>query len=825
MSGAFKGRYRVPSPRHRTRTIIRRTGIFPGRPSAISSAPIARMPRSCRWRRAKPRQARVCCACLPAKTSSRPATRPRPIAHFKGKDGTALKDPYRPALAHGRVRFVGEPVALVVAESADAAQDAAELIEIDYRDLPVVPSRRRRSQPGAPQLHDDVPGNLAFDYEYGNEPAADAAFAQAAHVTRLTLESTRVSGSPMEPKACLAAYDAASECVRRLRATQGMSDMPPKMARVPGLAREGFRHPRAGRRRRLRHPLERLSGVLRADVRGEGARPAGQMGRLARRDHRERPPRRAQASQRRARARSQGQFLGMRFDWIVDMGAYLVAGPAGSSTPTPLPTGMRGFNAYRTPPFTAPPSRAHQHARRPRLSRRRAPERRLSRRAAGGRGGARSPASTASSCAGAISFRRKRSRTRRRPARPTTAAIRRTLLENALQARRLEWLRAKRRSAIAAAASCAASARHLHRALGRRRTRKRSRSSSASRQRHAATRSRARPARATRPCSPEIVADVFGIGAGQDHAARSDPEGPPAGRHRHVRLALDHGHGGALSVATAHEVMQERPRPRREGARSRGGRHRVREGPLPREGHRSVDRLSASLRASMPAAKATRSTPWPRSTRRPPFRAARISPRSRSIPRPAWSTLLSYVAVDDCGRVVQPHHRRRPAPRRHHAGHRPGPGRARASTTRRAASSSPAPSWTTSCRAPTLLPAITLYDHPTPSPTNPLGVKGAGEAGTDGRHPDHRERRHRRARAARHLSARYALHAGKGLGRDRVGEDPQRVRICRRKTRTLTQTRLRVPSAPSRSPPRPAAASPACRSDRRRAAAARRSPR
>jgi carbon-monoxide dehydrogenase large subunit len=108
--------------------------------------------------------------------------------------------PHRDVLARKRVRYVGQEVALVVATSAAAAQDAAEAIEIEYRGLPAVVDARAALEPGAPQLHDDLPGNLSFDYVYGDEQATEAAFAKAAHVTRLTLDSTRVSARRWSPK-------------------------------------------------------------------------------------------------------------------------------------------------------------------------------------------------------------------------------------------------------------------------------------------------------------------------------------------------------------------------------------------------------------------------------------------------------------------------------------------------------------------------------------------------------------------------------------------------------------------------------------------------
>jgi len=106
------------------------------------------------------------------------------LVKFPGRGGTALKMPHRDVLANGRVRFVGQEVALVVAESAAGAQDAAEAIEIGYRDLPLVVDAVEALAPGAPLLHADIPGNLCFDFEYGDEAATTEAFARAPHVTR-----------------------------------------------------------------------------------------------------------------------------------------------------------------------------------------------------------------------------------------------------------------------------------------------------------------------------------------------------------------------------------------------------------------------------------------------------------------------------------------------------------------------------------------------------------------------------------------------------------------------------------------------------------------
>ncbi len=129
---------------------------------------------------------------------------------FKNRDGSPMKKPLRPALASDKVRFVGDPVACVVAETAAQARDAAEAVVLDIDALPAVTRASEAAKPGAPQLYDDVPGNVALDYHYGDADKTAAAFAAAAHVTRVDLVNSRVVVNAMEPRAAIAAYDAAS---------------------------------------------------------------------------------------------------------------------------------------------------------------------------------------------------------------------------------------------------------------------------------------------------------------------------------------------------------------------------------------------------------------------------------------------------------------------------------------------------------------------------------------------------------------------------------------------------------------------------------------
>lgn len=128
------------------------------------------------------------------------------------RDGTPRHDTPRPVLALGKVRHVGQPVALVVAETLTAARDAAEAIEVEYDELPAVTAAKDAVGAGAPQLFDRIPGNIVFDWdnEMGDARATEAAFAKAARVVTLELVNNRVVVNSMEPRNAIAEYDPAS---------------------------------------------------------------------------------------------------------------------------------------------------------------------------------------------------------------------------------------------------------------------------------------------------------------------------------------------------------------------------------------------------------------------------------------------------------------------------------------------------------------------------------------------------------------------------------------------------------------------------------------
>lgn len=130
---------------------------------------------------------------------------------LKGRDGSPINYVPRPALATDKVRYVGDPVAIVIAETATQARDAAELVELDIDPLPAVTDARAAAEAGAPQLYDSISGNTAIDFQYGDTAKVDAAFAAAAHVTRLPLRNNRIVVSAMEPRSAVGSFDAASE--------------------------------------------------------------------------------------------------------------------------------------------------------------------------------------------------------------------------------------------------------------------------------------------------------------------------------------------------------------------------------------------------------------------------------------------------------------------------------------------------------------------------------------------------------------------------------------------------------------------------------------
>ena len=126
------------------------------------------------------------------------------------RDGSPMRKPVRPALPTDKVRFVGDPVAFVVAQTLAQAKDAADAVTLDIEPLPAVTRASEAVKAGAPLLYADAPGNVALDWHYGDAAKVAEAFAKAAHVTRLSLDNTRVVVSAMEPRSAIGVHDAES---------------------------------------------------------------------------------------------------------------------------------------------------------------------------------------------------------------------------------------------------------------------------------------------------------------------------------------------------------------------------------------------------------------------------------------------------------------------------------------------------------------------------------------------------------------------------------------------------------------------------------------
>jgi carbon-monoxide dehydrogenase large subunit len=255
--------------------------------------------------------------------------------------------PPRHALARYRVRHVGDPVAFVVAESRDLARDAAERVAVEYRVLPAVADAPAALLPGAPQLWNEAPGNLAFRFERGDKAAVAAAIAGAAHVVEIELVNNRLVVAPIEPRAAIASYDPAGDGLDLLLTGQGVHSLrqqlatavfhvPPERIHVSapdvggGFGVKNFLYPEwvlvLFAARRLGRPVKWVG------ERGEDFLSSAQ----GRDNH----------TKGRLAVDADGHFLALEVETIANLGAYLSTNGPGSSTNSPS-TAMGGV--YRIP--------------------------------------------------------------------------------------------------------------------------------------------------------------------------------------------------------------------------------------------------------------------------------------------------------------------------------------------------------------------------------------------------------------------------------------------------------------------------------------------
>jgi len=268
------------------------------------------------------------------------------IVKYPGKDGMQLINVHREVMAETRVRYVGQEVALVVATSAAIAQDAAERIVVDYRDLPVVVDAEEALKPDAPLLYADMKSNLVFDFEYGAKDKTDSVFASAAHVTKLAVDAPRIIGNPMEPKAAIGCYDAQKDVYDLYCPSQGLTMMRHGLADGMGLPEDKLRvhaHDVGGgfgirgeayseycslllAAKKVGRPVKWVSTRSETFLSDHHGRAAKMYGELA--------------------LDKDGKFIGLRVEWVVNTGGYL-------SNPGPfintLPPSFHIVNLYTIP--------------------------------------------------------------------------------------------------------------------------------------------------------------------------------------------------------------------------------------------------------------------------------------------------------------------------------------------------------------------------------------------------------------------------------------------------------------------------------------------
>lgn len=154
------------------------------------------------------------------------------LVPLKNKDGSRMYAPPRPLLTQDVVRHVGDGVALVVAETLAAAEEAAELVAVDYEMLPSITSTSGALSPDAPQVWPEANGNLCFDWEAGDRKAVDAAFEKAHHVTRVDLVNNRVVVNSMEPRVAIGDYDDSDGKYTLYTSSQGVHNLQRQLAQA-----------------------------------------------------------------------------------------------------------------------------------------------------------------------------------------------------------------------------------------------------------------------------------------------------------------------------------------------------------------------------------------------------------------------------------------------------------------------------------------------------------------------------------------------------------------------------------------------------------------
>ena len=198
---------------------------------------------------------------------------------IKSRDGSPIKYTPRPALAADKVRFVGDPVACVIAQTIAQAKDAAEAVALDIEPLPAVTSAREAAKPGAPQLWDDVPGNLALDYQYGDSEKVAEAFKQAAHVVRMPLVNQRLIVNSIEPRSAIGEFTPDGEKWTLHSCSQGVFGLKNMLRDILGTTPDKVRIMTGNVGGSFGMKAADLSGIYLRPACRQGAGPAGEVDR------------------------------------------------------------------------------------------------------------------------------------------------------------------------------------------------------------------------------------------------------------------------------------------------------------------------------------------------------------------------------------------------------------------------------------------------------------------------------------------------------------------------------------------------------------------
>jgi carbon-monoxide dehydrogenase large subunit len=263
-----------------------------------------------------------------------------------GHNDSSMKKPQRAALAADKVRFVGDPVAVIVARTADQARNAAEVVRLDIDILPAVTDAEMALSTDAPQLYDDVAGNLIVDFQFGDSGKVTTAFAEAAHVTRLRIVNNRVIVNPIEPRSAIASFDGKSKRYTLHAPSQGAFGMRNNLAAAMGVKPADMRlvtgHVGGSFGMKASVFPEYVVLLHAARMLKRPVRWTDQRSETFVSDHHGRD----MVFEAELALDARGRFLATRFTGVANMGAYLT--PVGALMPTSN-VGKNSVGMYRTP--------------------------------------------------------------------------------------------------------------------------------------------------------------------------------------------------------------------------------------------------------------------------------------------------------------------------------------------------------------------------------------------------------------------------------------------------------------------------------------------